>query len=198
MACMIITLFVVVSLFVVNALTDQLLTKLEQKIDITVYFKKDTPEKEAQKIKENVASLPEVKSTQYLSRNKALEKFKQRHQSDSLILESLKELEKNPLTASLNVQAKDSSEFKTIVDFIKRNYESLIDEVNYQESENMIARVNKFSSNIEKAGLILSIGLIIVVILVTYNTIRLSIYSLRDRITIMMLVGAPNWFIRGP
>jgi cell division transport system permease protein len=47
-------------------------------------------------------------------------------------------------------------------------------------------------------GLILSLGLAIIVFLVTFNAIRLAIYSSREEINVMKLVGAGNWFIRGP
>lgn len=197
-AVMIITLFVVTSLLTINALTDNLLAQLEEKIDVTVYFKSDTPEEEIKQVQQNINSLPEVKKTKYLSRHQALQQFKERHESDSLILESLQELNQNPLTASINIKAESPSQFSSIVDFIQRNYESLVDDITYQESETIIARVDQFTSSIQKGGLLLSLGLVLVVVLVTYNTIRLSIHSLRSRITIMRLVGAPNWFIRGP
>lgn len=197
-AVMVITLFVAVSLLIMNALTGELLASLEKKIDVTVYFKPDTSEKEIQSIKENLLALPEVKSVTYLSRHQALKEFKKRHQDDPLILESLTELDKNPLTASLNIRAVNTSKFASIADFVQRNYESLIDDMNYQESKDVINRISQFTTSAKKGGLFLSLGLMLVVVLVTFNTVRLTIYSLRDRIAIMRLVGAPNWFIRGP
>lgn len=197
-AVMVVTLFVASSLFVLNGLTDQLLANLEEKVDITVYFKADTPESEIKKIQKNLGSRSEVATTSYTSKHQALQKFKKRHGEDSLILQSLDELEQNPLTASLSIKANDPSQFASLAQFTRRNYESLIDEISFQESEGVIERVNSFTNNIKTAGLVLSITLILIVILVTYNTIRLSIYSLKDRITIMRLVGAPNWFTRGP
>lgn len=197
-AVMVVTLFIASSLFVLNGLTDQLLANLEQKIDITVYFKTNTPKSEIKKIQKNLNSRPEVTTTTYVSRHEALQEFKERHNKDSLILQSLNKLDQNPLTASLNIKANDPSQFASLADFTKRNYESLIDEISFQESEGVIDQVNRFTNNIKTGGLVLSAILILIVILVTYNTIRLSIYSLKDKITIMRLVGAPNWFTRGP
>lgn len=197
-AVMVVTLFIASSLFVLNGLTNQLIGNLEQKVDITVYFNSDTPEAEIKKIQQNLNSRSEVATTSYISKHEALQNFKERHDEDSLILQSLQELEQNPLTASLNIKANDPSQFASLADFTRRNYESLIDEISFQESEGVIERVNEFTNNVKTAGLVLSIILILIVILVTYNTIRLSIYSLKDKITIMRLVGAPNWFTRGP
>jgi cell division transport system permease protein len=196
---MIITLFVIVSFFMLNGVMGSLIADLKSRMDISVYFKIDTDESEILKIKNNLSDLSQVKNIEYISRSDALTRFQKRHQNDPLILQSLEEIGSNPLTASLNVQATDpTSDFPFISQFLDKNYSGLIDKVNYQENKDIISRISSFSAGTKKAGIILSLVLVTIVILVTFNTIRLTIYSVRDEIGIMRLVGASNAYIRGP
>lgn len=196
---MIITLFVIVSFFMLGGITNSLIENLKSRMDISVYFRIDTDEADILKVKGELTKLEQVRDIEYISRSDALARFKKRHQSDPLILQSLEEIGSNPLTASLNIQAQEPSiDFPFISKFLDTNYEALIDKVNYQENKEIISRISNFSAGTKKAGVILSLVLITVVILVTFNTIRLTIYSVRDEISIMRLVGASNAYIRGP
>jgi len=176
-----------------------LIDNLKSRMDISVYFKIDTDENDILKIKEELGKLTQITKIDYTSRDQALESFKQRHQNDPLILQSLEEIGANPLTASLNIQAKNpATDFPFINQYLDKNYIALIDKVNYQENKEIISRISNFSSGTKKAGIVLSLVLVTIVILVTFNTIRLTIYSVREEIGIMRLVGANNAYIRGP
>jgi len=196
---MVMTLFVVVSFFMFGKTADSLIHNLKTRMDISVYFKIDTDETDIVGIEENLKKMKQITNVEYISRSEALARFKKRHQSDPLILQSLEEIGSNPLTASLNIQAQEPvTDFPFIDQYLSKNYEALIDKVNYQENKDIVTRISRFSSGVQKAGIILSIILIAIVILVTFNTIRLTIYSVRDEIGIMRLVGASNAYIRGP
>jgi cell division transport system permease protein len=196
---MIITLFVIVAFFMLGGAMNNIVDNLKARMDISVYFKIDTDESSILEIKENLEKLDQITAITYTSRSEALESFKERHQGDPLILQSLEEIGSNPLTASLNVQAQEpSSDFPFINQYLDKNYSALIDNINYQENKEIIARISNFSDNAKKVGIVLSLILIVIVILVTFNTIRLTIYSVRNEIGIMRLVGASNTYIRGP
>ena len=196
---MIITLFVVVSFFMFGKTANNLIYNLKTRMDISVYFKIDTDETDIVGIEENLKKMEQITNIEYISRSEALARFKERHQNDPLILQSLEEIGSNPLTASLNIQAQEpETDFPFIDQYLSKNYEALIDKVNYQENKDIVTRISRFSSGVQRAGIILSIILIAIVILVTFNTIRLTIYSVRDEIGVMRLVGASNAYIRGP
>lgn len=196
---MTITLFVIVSFSIMGGITNNLISDLKARMDISVYFKIDADEQDIIKIKNELTTLEQVTEIEYTSRSEALARFKKRHQNDPLILQSLEEIGANPLTASLNIQAREpSSDFPFISQYLDKNYEALIDKVNYQENKEIIARISNFSNGAKKAAIVLSLILVTIVILVTFNTIRLTIYSVRDEIGIMRLVGASNAYIRGP
>ncbi len=196
---MVITLGLITGLIILSAVTDAVLTDLEEKVDITVYFKLDIPENDILQVKEELELFPEVKMIEYVSRDEALVRFSESHKDNPLITQSLEELGDNPLEASLNIKAKEISEYVSIASFLEsKRFSSIIDTVNYQENRKVIERLSSIIGMARRSGYALSAVLLIVALLVTFNTIRLTIYSLKDEIGVMRLVGGSNWYIRGP
>jgi len=192
-------LLVFEGLMIFNVLTKNALEAIQNKIDISVYFKTNIPEDDILKIKKSLESLAEVKSVEYISRDKALEIFKERHKGEETIIQSLEELKDNPLLASLNIKAHNPKEYATIADYLeKANFKIWFEKVTYAQNAVAIERLSRIIDTAEKGGLVLIIFLALIAVLVTFNTIRLAIYSTREEIGIMRLVGASNSFIRGP
>ena len=183
----------------VNVVANGVLANLENKIDISVYFKLDTPEENILQAKAQLEQLAEVERIEYVSQNDALIAFKEKHKDNPVLLQSLDELENNPLEASLNIKAKETSQYASINQFLESvHYKDIIDKVNYLQNKGVIEKLSKIITDVKTFGLVLSLGLAIIVFLVTFNAIRLAIYSSREEINVMKLVGASNWFIRGP
>jgi cell division transport system permease protein len=186
-------------LMLFNVLTKSVLQSIQNKIDISVYFKIDTPEDAILQIQKSLESLTEIKSVEYISRDKALEIFRERHADEPTIAQSLEELKDNPLLASLNIKARNPEQYATIADYLdKMDSKTSFEKVTYAQNATVIERLSKIINTAEKGGFVLIFFLALVAILVTFNTIRLAIYSSRDAIGIMRLVGASNSFIRGP
>jgi len=196
---MVLTLLVITVLLMVNVIANATLKNLEDKIDISVYFKLQTPETQILDAKAQLEQLAEVQSIQYTSQNDALIAFKEKHKDNPVLLQSLDELENNPLEASLNIKAKETSQYASINQFLESvHYKDIIDKVNYLQNKGVIEKLSKIIVDVKTFGLILSLALALIVFLVTFNAIRLAIYSSREEINVMKLVGASNWFIRGP
>lgn len=196
---MVLALFVFLNLIVSNVLTQNALMILRDKIDISVYFNENTKEDEILQVKQSLESLSEVKVVEYVSKDQALEFFKERHKSDETIVKALDVLDDNPLLASLNIKAKDPRDYPVISSYLgNENIKSLIDQVTYNQNQLVINRLASIVNLIQKTGIILTVILSFIAILVTLNTIILTIHSTRDEISIMQLVGASRQFIRGP
>lgn len=196
---MVIALGLITALIILSALTGAVFKNLEEKVDITVYFTLDTVEGDILKVRDELATFPEVALIEYVSRDEALARFRQANQENPLITQSLEELGDNPLEASLNVKARDISQYGPIAAFLEsRRFASLIDTVNYRENQLVIERLSSIIDVARKSGIALAAALVIIAVLVAFNTIRLTIYSLREEIGVMRLVGASNWYIRGP
>lgn len=195
---LVVTLSTVTALLLFRVTTEGIVQELESKVDVSVYFRLETPEEEILKIREELAQFPEVMDVEYVSQGEALTLFKDRHRDNIVLQKSLEELGSNPLEASLNIRAQEASQYRAIANFLEARFSDFVDKVNYREKETVITRLFSITNAIERAGMVLAGILLIVAVLVAFNTIRLAIFSLRDEISVMRLVGASNWFIRGP
>ncbi len=195
-----VVLFIVLGLILLSVVLDTSLNELKNRVDISIYFKKGTEESKILEVREFLLAMPEVKEIEYISEDKALEIFREKHKDDKTVLESLDVIGENPLEASLNIKAKDPSQFKIIVNKIENNdkYKPLIKKINYYENKQLIDKLNNLISSIKKGGFFISLVMLVIAFLVAFNTIRITIYTMRDEIGVMKLVGAANWFIRGP
>ncbi|MEK7548942.1 MAG: permease-like cell division protein FtsX [Patescibacteria group bacterium] len=198
-AVMILALMVFEGLIVFNVVTKTAMESLKEKIDISVYFKTDASEDEILNIKKSLSSMTEVKGVEYISRDKALEIFKARHEGDETIVAALGELKENPLAASLNIKAYNPQDYAVIDAYLKtESFKPLIDKISYAQNAMVIERLVKIIDTVKRLGLFLTIMFSSIAVLITFNTIRLAIYSNREEISIMRLVGASNFFTRGP
>jgi len=194
------TLLVISSVVIISFLGNIALSSIQDKIDISVYFKHSTTDQEIMAIREKLLILAEVKSVEFVSREKALERFKEEHKDDALVIGSLKGAN-NPLPASLEIKAKDPGQYETVVQVLKDPfYESLIaqDGINYYQNKAKIDRLASATTFMRKVGFGLSLGFILIALLVVFNSIRVTIYTRREEIEIMQLVGASSWYIRWP
>ncbi|OGN10018.1 MAG: hypothetical protein A3J46_04080 [Candidatus Yanofskybacteria bacterium RIFCSPHIGHO2_02_FULL_41_11] len=196
---MVLVLVLFSGLMAVNFLSSEIVISLQEKVDVSAYFKTDISEEEILGIKSELELLSNVKNVEYISAVQALDEFKERHAGDAIIQDSLAELDFNPLQASLNIKADDPSQFASIVQFLEANqFRSVIDKINFYENEKVIERLQSISGGIQNWGFILTMILAVIAVLVTFNTIRLTIYNQRQEIEIMKLVGGSNWHIKAP
>lgn len=196
---MVMMLSVATSLFIMKDVSQFLISSIQEKVDVSVYFKLDSAEEDVLAFKADVAEIPEVKEVKYISREAALEDFNQRHKNNPVLMESLEEVAINPFLASLNIKSFEASQYQSIATFLENaKFENLIEKVDYYERKPVIERIFSLTSGLNKAGIIFSVILAIVAILVAFNSVRLAIYNTKEEIKIQRLVGASNWFIRGP
>lgn len=194
---MTLTLIVITTLLMLNIVASAVLKNIQEKIDISVYFKQEAKEEDILIVKSQLEKLAEVKEVEYVSREEALRRFKERHKDNPYLIEGLQELDENPLEASLNIKAQEASQYETISKFLEGiYYQNIIDKVDYRQNKEIIDKLSSIITNIKFIGLVLTGVLILIVVLVTFNAIRIAIYSSREEIKIMKLVGASNWFVR--
>ncbi len=186
-------------LILFNVIARSAIMSLQDKIDISVYFRSNATEDAILAIKRSVEGLTEVRQVDYISRDLALDEFKKRHAEEETISQTLDELEENPLLASLNIKANDPRQYDTIASYLdSANLTDLVEKVTYAQNEIVIKRLNSLIGTIKKSGLGLTLFLAFLAVAVTFNTIRLAIFSSSEQLSVMRLVGASNSFIRGP
>ena len=199
-----ISLFVIGSTMFVTQILSTSLSILESKVDINVYFVPDAPAEEIERILAAVTALPDVSSVEFTSAEDALQQYRDRNQDDAISLQALEELDKNPLGANIAIQANKTHQYQSIALFLEeqRNLENqpglVIGDINYNRNKESIDKLTSIIDAAERASFIIMIALFVASVLITFNTIRLAIYTSREEISIMRLVGAGNMFIRGP
>lgn len=201
---MTVTLIIIGSLIFLSAVLGSTLATLQDKVDVNVYFVTDAQERDVIAIQKKLETLPEVASVVYSSREERLAKFRERYEGDQLTLQALDELADNPLGASLAIKAKDPSQYEGIVEFLSNDSSispaggPIIDDINYFKNKTVIDRLSSAIDATEKAGLAIVILFALASTVIALATIRLAIYTSRDEIAVMRLVGASNAYIRGP
>ncbi len=181
-----------------------LISDVKDKVDINVYFTLSAQEQDILDFKKDIEKLPEVSRIEYISRDVALDLFKTKWSGNALIMQGLDEIGTNPFPASLNVKAKDPGQYGSITNFLENKSPTapdgtpLIEKINYQQNKLIIDRLSRIIPVVEQTGLALAILLIIVAVIVVWNTIRLITFTSKDEIAVMKLVGASNIYVRGP
>lgn len=187
-----------------SAFGRSLIADVKDKVDINVYFSLNAPEADILALQKEIDTLPQVATTTYVSSADALAAFQDKWQDNALIMQGLDEVGDNPFPASLNIKAKDPGQYGSIADFLNSkdpqdaDGSPIIDKVNYQENKLIIDRLSTIIPTAETAGTVIAVIFILVAIIIVWNTIRLIIYSARDEIAVMKLVGASNTYVRGP
>ncbi len=193
------SLFVMTMLIAINVVVQDTITNLENKVDVSVYFKPETTSEDVAQIKENIEKLSTVSETVLITKSEALDSFKNRYENNPIIKQSLDELAVNPLGDILVIKAKNVSDYKSILAVLSQEELSqYIQESDFSDFDKIISRISDVSEKTNKIGIIVSLIFIGIMILVVFNTIRMAIYTHREEISIMRLVGASSRFIRSP
>ncbi|MFZ2072518.1 MAG: permease-like cell division protein FtsX [Minisyncoccia bacterium] len=199
-----ITLSVITTIIFSQAVLYSSLDQIKQKVDVTIYFNTGASEDKILALKSSIERLPEVAQVSYTSSEEALKVFRERHSNDYPTIQALDEISDNPLGGYLNVKAKEISQYETVANFLKSDNAltlgsaSIIDKVNYNQNKLVIDRLGTIISGAQKLGFIITLILIILSIIITFNTIRLAIFISKEEIGVMRLVGASKTQVRGP
>lgn len=198
---MTITLFVIGTVYLGGNFLNSALTEVKNKMDISVSFKTDALEADILALKKDLTLLPEVKQVSYSSREDELLAFRDRYKDNATIIQSLGEVD-NPFGARLNIQAVEPVYFDKITRFITgRNSPasggaSLVDQISYKKD--VVSKLSNLIDTSKKLGWAVALVLALLSIFAVFNTISLAIYTSREEISVMRLVGASNSYVKGP
>lgn len=195
----VITLVIFCVLALLFGVTKYSVEAIKDRVDVSVYFKAGTPETRINDLRQELRNNPKIRESQYVSAEQALANFKDKHVNDPLILESLVELADNPLPATIQIKATVLEDYPEIARQLNEGpFKNDISKVNFEDNRLLIERLGKVLRVIVSAGIVLVSVFSLIAVLVIFNTITLTIYNRREEVEIMRLVGATNWYIRGP
>ena len=193
------TLLIISTLIVLSIAANLVIRSVQDKVDISVYFKSDTEESKIMDFRSTVLQYKEVKSADYISKNRALDEFKAKNADNPVIMQSIDAIGDNPLNASVNIKAVTPDKYDIIATAVQNSaFKDDISRINYAKNKIVIERLNNILSTTRNVGAMLATLFSLIAVLITFNAIRITIYAHRQEIEIMRLVGASNPYIRMP
>jgi cell division transport system permease protein len=192
---MVVSLLILGSCLLLFLNINQWLQGWGQDLTMSVYLKEGLSEVQIKKISAQIKELPSAEIERVISKEQAMDEFRRALGPQAILLDGLRT---NPLPASIEVVFRDKKEDKIDPIPMKETLESIpgVEEVQY--SEEWIERFEGVMKMVEAAGFVVGGLLCLGVLFIVTNTIKLTIYSRREEIEILKLVGATDWFIRTP
>ncbi len=186
-------------LLTLNILARNAISAVQNRIDVSVYFVPGTSDEVLKTVRSYLLALPQVKEVALTSPEEALQKFKDRHAENSVIENSLDTLDKNPLGPTISVKARAPEDYAGVMKALENPaFAASIAEKNYDDHKLVIDRIENISTQVERAAIAIFLIFLVIAILIVYNSVRVAIYTHREEIGIMKLVGASDFFIRMP
>ena len=181
------------ALFFVNA--NDIINSWKKGIKIMVYLKPDTPEIKISKLIHKIQHMDGIRDVRFISKNEAFQELKKQMKRQPSLFENLKE---NPLPDAFEIRLKISFQNQEKVEILATRLESFpqIDEVEY--GQRWLGQFTNFFNLFRLTGYAMGGLFFIATLLIVANTIRLVLYSRRDEVEIMRLVGATDSFIKAP
>ncbi len=173
---------------------------VEDQVDILVEIKPDVTREQVENFVLEMDDLAEVRDISIITPEENRELFIQNNR-DKKVREVLDvyEEDENPFSYSLAVKAYRLSQYSNIISFVNQEkYDNLVEDSDIDTHEEIISRINSVADFVNQYSWYISGLFVLISVLVIFNTIRISIYTRRDEIMIMKLVGASNWFVRAP
>ena len=171
------------------------LEALEHRVNVIAYIREDAPPGKVRELQSSLQNRSDVLEVIYVTKDEALARLRE-HFADRA--ELLAMVADNPLPASLEIRARDPDSLKNIVSLLETKVgpESVLEEVALQED--IVERLLSLTTATRVAGVAMTGGLAVVSLFIVINTIRIAVYSRRQEIEVMKLVGATDWFVRWP
>ncbi len=186
------------TLMTVRVISDNAVVAVRDKINISLFLKADTPESEIMALKARISNSDKVKSVNYISQQSALEVFREKYKNNQSVLNALKELGRNPLSPSLTIVPNNFADSELLINELKMIDSPIIESRDFSDNTVILEKINNITKRVNEVGLFIIIIFVLTSLLVVYNSIRVAIYTHRQEIEIMRLVGASNFFIYMP
>lgn len=199
-AVMVVTLTIVLFSIIANATLNNTIAQINDKIDISVYLKDSVTEQQKNDLIARLQGLGSVEGIEYVSKDDALKQYRQDNQDNLDLLLAISQTD-NPLPATIKIKPVDPGmieEIRTTIETPEIK-ELQSDETSYSgERKEAIDNITSATSFFRRAVLIGVVVFAVISMLIIFNTIQMAIFNRRDELTIMRLLGASTWYIKGP
>lgn len=200
MAVMVVTLSIVLFSFIANETFSHTIQDIRDKIDVSVFLKDTVTPEQRDDLISKLKDIDNVRDIEYISKDQALSDYIALNEGNVDLQLAISQTD-NPLPASLRLKLFNPDiidELKTFLDTPDiKDLQS--DETSYSGAQKeAIDKIAKATTLIRQAGVVGVLVFAAISVLIIFNTIQMAIFNRRDELSIMRLLGASRWYIRGP
>jgi cell division transport system permease protein len=195
---LLLALFSINMLVTVRLISDSAVAAVKQKIDISLYLKSESTDNQIMDLKNQISGLPNVGNVLYISKQSAMDTFRIKYENNPEVLSALQELGRNPLSPSFTIVPQNFDESNLVINELRTLDNPIIESRDFSDNTAILSKIDNITQRVNEAGLFIISIFILISLLVVYNAIRVAIYTHRQEIEIMRLVGASNSFIYMP
>jgi cell division transport system permease protein len=199
-AVMVVTLTIVLFSLITSETFNNTIEQITDKIDVSVYLKDETTEEQRVQLLQELEQLPNVLSVVYVSKEEVLQRYIQQNADNPELLSAVSQTD-NPLPATIQIKPRDLNKLDDIKTYLTTDAVAALqsDEPSYSgDRKEAIDNITRATNILQRAGVIVVLVFAVISILIIFNTIQMAIFNRRDELTIMRLLGASTWYIRGP
>lgn len=195
---MIMLTLITMGVFVIlNIFANSTAEGIKDRIDLSIYFYENATDNQIQDLQYKLVNRADVKAVKFISKAEALAIWQSRPINSKV--KDLVTADENSLPRSLQIKATTPEALEGIAKELSSDeFKPYVRKISYEETKTAIAKIISIAHFIQRLGLIVTCSLLAVSLVVIMNTIRLTIFTRRDEIEIMRLVGANGSFISVP
>lgn len=202
MAVMVVTLTIILFSVVTSATFDHTIAQINSKINISIYLNDSVTDQQRLDLMNQLHSLSETKSVGYVSKDQALAEYKAANANNQNLLTAINE-SGNPLPASIQVTPIDPGKIDQIQSVLNKPSTIALEDpqagTSYSgDRKAAIDKIAHATDILKRVGIVAVVVFALISMLIIFNTIQMAIFNRRDELTIMRLLGASTWYIRGP
>ncbi|OGB85148.1 hypothetical protein A2994_03920 [candidate division Kazan bacterium RIFCSPLOWO2_01_FULL_48_13] len=188
-----------ISLFVsINVGVNHTIQAINSRIDVAVFFKEYVPEADIMVFKDKIKDIEGLKDVTYVSQAEALKNYTAYNRDSQELLDVIGD-DASFLPASLEIKVDNPYMLEGVVTEIEaRDETKMVLETGLKKNQEIVNKLRQVNRMVGIADVALSLIFIIIALLIIFNTIRMTIFTRKEEIEIMKLVGATDWYIRWP
>lgn len=185
--------FLLISAFAINSE----IAEVKNRIDYEIYIQDNTSDQQLETLKTAIRNLVPITDIQEVSKTMAVDRYKEIFGDKENLISYIEQ--ENPLKESIIIRADNPEDLEKIDQLVgSEKYEDIVYSSSYSRNKEIITRLIGIIDFIQKAGVVVGILFVIIAVSVVFSIVRIAIYSRKDEIEIMKLVGATDWFVHGP
>lgn len=200
MAVMVVTLTIVLFSLLASTTFSHTIKQITDKIDVSVYLKDSITPEQQTKLINDIKKLPNVEHVTFVSKDEVLKRYLKENAGNPELMSAVSQTD-NPLPATIQIKPRDLNKLGDIKTYLSQKdvAELQSDQPSYSgDRKEAIDKITHATNILQRAGVIAVLVFALISVLIIFNTIQMAIFNRRDELTIMRLLGASTWYIRGP